>query len=62
MSSGKQIDDLLDRGVCFLVSDLQFGGGGVELGGLALKQAVGQGATDTLVEEDEHQCTLMDSA
>ena len=33
---------MLDRGVCFVISGLQLGGGCVELGGLAEEEAVGQ--------------------
>ena len=38
-----------------MISGLEFARGCVELAGLSLEQAVGQGATDTLVEEYEHQ-------
>ncbi len=38
-----------------MICGLEFAGGGVELGGLSVEQAIGQGAADTLVEEDEHQ-------
>ena len=38
-----------------MISGLQFGGGCVELGGLAEEEAVGQGTTDAVVEEGEHQ-------
>ena len=38
-----------------MIRELQFAGGRVELGGLAEEEAVGQGATDAVVEEDEHQ-------
>ena len=38
-----------------MICGLQFGGRGVELGGLAEEEAVGQGAADAVVEEDEHQ-------
>ena len=38
-----------------MISGLQFGGGRVELGGLAEEEAVGQGAADAVVKKDEHQ-------
>ena len=38
-----------------MISGLQFAGGGVELSGLAEEEAVGQGTTDAVVEEGEHQ-------
>ena len=38
-----------------MISGLQLGGGCVELGGLAEEEAVGQGTTDAVVEEGEHQ-------
>ena len=38
-----------------MISGLQFGGGSVELGGLAEEEAVGQGTADTVVEKGEHQ-------
>jgi len=38
-----------------VISGLQFAGGRVELGGVAEEEAVGQGAADAVVEEDEHQ-------
>ena len=38
-----------------MISGLQFGGGCVDLGGLAEEEAVGQGATDAVVEEDERE-------
>ena len=38
-----------------MISGLQFAGGRVEFGGLAEEEAVGQGATDAVVEEGEHQ-------
>ena len=53
--SGKQIDDLLDRSVGFFISGLVFAGGSVAWGGFTVEEAVGQWATDTLVEENEHE-------
>ena len=38
-----------------MICGLQFAGRCMEFGGLAEKEAVGQGATDAVVEEDEHQ-------
>ena len=38
-----------------MISGLQFGGGCVELGGLAEEEAVGQGAANAVLKEDEHQ-------
>ena len=38
-----------------MIGGLQLGGGGVELSGSAEEEAVGQGATDAVVKEDEHQ-------
>jgi hypothetical protein len=45
----------LDRSVSFLISGLEFAGGCVDLGGFAVKEAVGQRATDALVKEEEHE-------
>ena len=38
-----------------MISGLQSAGGRVELGGLAEEEAVGQGAADAMVKEDEHE-------
>ena len=38
-----------------MISGLQSAGGRVALGGLAEEEAVGQGAADAVVKEDEHQ-------
>ena len=38
-----------------MISRLQFAGGCVELGGSAEEETVGQGTTDAVVEEGEHQ-------
>ena len=38
-----------------MIGGLQLGGGGVELSGSAEEEAVGQGATDAVVEEGEHE-------
>ena len=38
-----------------MISGLQCCGRGVELGGSAEEEAVGQGTTDAVVKEDEHQ-------
>ena len=46
---------MLDRSVGFFISGLEFAGGSVGLGGFTVEEAVGQGAADALVEEDEHQ-------
>ena len=46
---------MLDRSVGFLIGGLEFAGGCVELSGLAEEEAVRQGTTDAVVEEDEHQ-------
>ena len=54
VSSG---DEVLDRGVCFVISGLQSAGGRVELGGLGEEEAVGQGAAEAVVKEDEPQGT-----
>ena len=55
ISRGKQINDSLNGGVSFVVSGLEVGGRCVELGRCAVKESVSEGATDTLVKEDEHQ-------
>ena len=54
-SGGKQIDNPLNSCVSFVVSGLEVGGRCVELGRCAVKETVGQGATDTLVKKDEQQ-------
>jgi len=46
---------VLCRSICFLISGLQFAGRRVELGALAEEEAVGQGAANAVVKEDEHQ-------
>jgi hypothetical protein len=53
--SGKQIDDLLDRSVGFFISGLEFAGRSVAWCGFTVEEAVGQWATDALVEENEHE-------
>jgi hypothetical protein len=38
-----------------MVSRWEFAGGYVELGGWAVEEAIGEGAADALLEEDEHK-------
>ena len=38
-----------------MISGLEFAGGCVELGGSAEEETVGQGTTDAVVEEGEHE-------
>jgi len=46
---------MLDSRIGFMESRLELAGGSRELGGRAMEQAIGQGATDALVEEDKHE-------
>jgi len=41
VSNGQYVEELLNGGVGFFISGLEFAGGCMELGGLAVKQAVG---------------------
>ena len=53
ISSGNQIDDLLEGGVCFLIGGVQFGGRGVRLRGFAMEEAVAQGVRRRAGGENE---------
>jgi hypothetical protein len=52
---GKQIDDLLDGLVGFMISSLQFALGLVVVVGLMVEASVGKGPAETLVEEQEQE-------
>ena len=45
----------MNGSIGLLISELELGGGSMELGGTTVEERVGQGAADTLVKEDEHQ-------
>jgi hypothetical protein len=54
-SCGEQINELLYRDIRLVVRGLDFGGRRRCGGGSVMKEGVGHGATDALVEEDKHR-------
>ena len=46
---------MLNRSIGLLISELESGGGSMELGGTTMEKTVGQGAADALVKEDEYE-------
>ena len=55
-SGGKQINDLLNGVVGAVVGGFEFAGRLVSGGGAVMETAVGEGAAEPFVEEQEEQC------